>query len=452
MRDFDMVVIGAGAAGLSVTYAAARLGVRVALVERGVMGGECLNVGCVPSKALLAAARRGVGWAEAQAEVRRAVAAIAPMDSQERYEGFGAMVLRGEARFVGRNEVAVGGEVLRGKRVVVATGSRPVVPKFLAGLPYVTNETVWDLPVLPGRLVIIGGGPVALEMAEAFAGLGSAVTVLAGGRILAREDAELVAPVVAALLGRGVRFCEGRAVAARRDGETGLVVTAEDGEELAADVVLVAAGRVVEAAGLNLAAAGVQAGPSGIKVDRALRALGNRRVFAVGDVADPEGIGPQRFTHVAGAHAGVIIRQVLFRLPAKISPLPPVRVTYTAPELAQVGMTLAEAGAGARVLAWPFAENDRAIAEGDTAGMVKLVIDKTGRLCGAGIVGPGAGEMIGLYALALAERTKLSALAGVVLPYPTRGEAGKRAAGAYFAEKLFAELPRRLVKFLTRLP
>jgi pyruvate/2-oxoglutarate dehydrogenase complex dihydrolipoamide dehydrogenase (E3) component len=447
MRDFDLVVIGAGAAGLSVTYAAARLGVRVALVERGVMGGECLNVGCVPSKALLAAARRGVDWPAAQTEVRRAVTAIAPVDSQPRYEGLGAVVMRGEARFVGRNEIAVDGEVLRGRFVVVATGSRPVVPGFLAGLDYVTNETVWDLAVLPGRLVILGGGPVALEMADAFSALGSAVTVVGGARVLAREDAELVAPVMAALRRRGVRFCEARAEGARAG-----VLVLVGGEEVAADVILVAAGRVVDASALDLAAAGMSAGPAGIRTDRSLRAVGNRRVFAVGDVADPEGIGPRRFTHVAGADAGVVVRQVLFRLPARVSTAPPVRVTYTAPELAQVGVTLEQAGDGARALTWPFAENDRAIAEGNTEGLVKLVIDRRGRLVGAGIVGPGAGEMISMYALALAQRTKLSALAGVVLPYPTRGEAGKRAVGAYFGERLFAAGPRRLVRFLGRLP
>jgi pyruvate/2-oxoglutarate dehydrogenase complex dihydrolipoamide dehydrogenase (E3) component len=447
MRDYDLVVIGAGAAGLSVTYAAARLGVRVALVERGLMGGECLNLGCVPSKALLAAARRGVDWAGAQAEVRRAVAAIAPVDSQARYEGLGAVVVRGEARFVGRNEVSVGGEVLRGKFVVVATGSRPAVPEFLAGLDFVTNETVWDLASLPERLVILGGGPVALEMADAFSALGSVVTVVGGAKILAREDEELVAPVVAALRRRGVRFCEARAVGARAG-----VLVLEGGQEVAGDVILVAAGRVVEAGDLGLGAAGVSAGPAGIRTDRRLRALGNKRVFAVGDVADPEGVGPRRFTHVAGADAAVVVRQVLFRLPAKVSAAPPVRVTYTAPELAQVGMTLAQAGEGARALTWPFAENDRAIAEGNTEGLVKLVIDRRGRLVGAGIVGPGAGEMIGMYALALAQRTKLSALAGVVLPYPTRGEAGKRAVGAYFGERLFAAGPRRLVNFLRRLP
>jgi pyruvate/2-oxoglutarate dehydrogenase complex dihydrolipoamide dehydrogenase (E3) component len=432
---------------LSVTYAAARLGVRVVLIERGEMGGECLNVGCVPSKAMLAAARRGLGWTEVRAEVARAVAAIAPMDSVERYEGLGAIVLRGEARFVGPAELAVGDQRIKARRIVVATGSRPLVPGFLAGVPYLTNETVWGLPAAPGRLLVLGGGPMAMEMAEAFAMLGSEVTVVGGARLLASEDAELAAPVLAALRGRGVRLIERRAVGARAG-----VLVLEGGEELLGDAILVAAGRVVNATALNLAAAGISAGPGGIRTDRGLRAIGNKRVFAVGDVADPQGVGASRFTHVAGAQAGVVVKRALFRLPARVSATPPVRVTYTAPELAQVGMILAQAGDGARALTWPFAENDRAIAEGDTIGLVKLVVDRRGRLVGAGIVGPGAGEMIGLYALALAERTKLSALAGLVLPYPTRGEAGKRALGTMFAERIFGAGPRWLVQKMTRLP
>jgi pyruvate/2-oxoglutarate dehydrogenase complex dihydrolipoamide dehydrogenase (E3) component len=331
------------------------------------------------------------------------------------------------------------------RRVVLAYGSRPFVPEFLAGVPHLTNETVWGLETLPGRLLVLGGGPMGVEMAEAFAGLGVAVTLV--GEVLAREDAELAAPVAVALRARGVRFVQGRAVAARAG-----VLVIEGGEEVAGDAILVAAGRVVDPDGLNLAAAGIVAGPAGIRTDRGLRAVGNRRVFVVGDAADPAGVGAWRFTHVAGAQAGVVVKRAMFRLPAKVSAAPPVRVVYTAPELAQVGMTLAQAGAGARALTWPFAENDRAIAEGNTAGMVKLVVDRRGRLAGAGIVGPGAGEMIGLYALALAQRTKLSALAGLVLPYPTRSEAGKRAVGAMFAEKIFAAGPRLLVKLLARLP
>jgi pyruvate/2-oxoglutarate dehydrogenase complex dihydrolipoamide dehydrogenase (E3) component len=394
---------------------------------------------------MLAAVRRGLGWEAVKAEIARAVAAIAPADSVERYEGLGAIVLRGAARFVGRRELEVEGVRVAARRVVVACGSRPLVPGFLAGLPCLTNETVWGLERLPGRLVVLGGGPMGMEMAEAFAGLGVAVTVV--GEVLAREDAALAAPVMAALRGRGVRFIAGRAVAAR----AGVLVMA-GGEEVVGDAILVAAGRVVDADGLNLAAAGIAVGPGGIRTDRGLRAVGNKRVFVVGDAADPVGVGAWRFTHVAAAQAGVVVQRAMFRLPARVSAAPPVRVVYTAPELAQVGQTLAQAGAGARALTWPFAETDRAVAEGDMTGLVKLVVDRRGRLAGAGIVGPGAGEMIGLYALALAQRTKLSALAGLVLPYPTRSEAGKRAVGAMFTEKIFAPGPRLIAKLMSRLP
>lgn len=447
MQRFDLAVIGAGAGGLSVTYAAARLGLRVVLIERGTMGGECLNIGCVPSKTLLAAARSGLDWPAAQAEMRRAIATIAPVDSAERYEGLGATVLRGTARFTGRCDLDVAGHAISARRVVVATGSRPKIPDFLSAHPFLTNETVWDMPDVPARLLIMGGGPMAMEMAEAFSLLGAAVTVIGGAKFLGREDPELAGPVLAALRSRGVTLLANRAVGANK---SGLVL--DNDEEIVGDRILLATGRIVDTEELNLAAAGISAGPQGIKTDVRLRAIGNKNIFAIGDVADPAGIGPQRFTHVAGAQASLVVRQALFRLPAKLRTAPPVRVTYTSPELAQVGMTLAEAGRGARALTWPFAENDRAIAENNTAGLVKLVIDRKGRLVGAGITGKGAGEMIGLYALALAQGIKLSALASLTLPYPTRSEAGKRAAGAFFAEKLFAPGTSRLVKFLARLP
>jgi pyruvate/2-oxoglutarate dehydrogenase complex dihydrolipoamide dehydrogenase (E3) component len=447
MRRFDVAVIGAGAGGLSVAYAAARLGLRIALIERGAMGGECLNIGCVPSKALLAAARRGLDWPAAQAELRRAIANIAPVDSAARYEGLGATILQGTARFTGRCALDVAGQAITAKRIVIATGSRPNIPDFLAARPFLTNETIWDMPDLPGRLSILGGGPMAMEMADAFSLLGSTVTVIGGPRFLAREDPDLAEPVLAALRARGVTLLASRAVAANG---AGLVL--DNGVEVTGDRLLLATGRIVDTSALNLAAANISASPNGIKTDSSLRAIGNKSIFVAGDAADPAGTGPQRFTHVAAAQASLIVRQAIFRLPAKLATAPPVRVTYTDPELAQVGLTLAEAGPGARALTWPFAENDRAIAEGNTVGLVKLVIDRKERLVGAGIAGKAAGDMIGLYALALAQRTKLSALAGLVLPYPTRSEAGKRAAGTLFAEKLFAPGPRRLVKWLARLP
>ncbi len=445
---YDLAVIGAGAAGLSVTYAAARLGVRVALIERGAMGGECLNTGCIPSKTLLAAAHRGETFGQAKAYINTAIAAIAPMDSTARYTGLGATVIAGSAQFTGRRSLEVNSRALTAKRIVVATGSRPKIPIFCQGIPHLTNETIWDLPDLPTHLIILGGGPMAFEMAEAFSVLGAKVTMVGGPRLLPREDPALAAPLITALQHRGVTLLTQRAVAAK----PGPILVLDNGSEVAGTHLLIAAGRTVDVSSLNLTAAGISAGPDGIATDSSLRCIGNKAIFAAGDAANPQGIGPQRYTHVAGSHASIIIKQVLFRLPAKLSATPPVRAIYTQPELAQVGYTHAQAGPDAKTLIWPFAENDRALAEDATTGLVKLVLDKNGRLVGAGIAGPNAGDMIGLYALMLAQKTKLSALAGLVLPYPTRSEAGKRAAGSFFAEKLFTPKMSQLVKFLARLP
>jgi len=393
LNRFDIAVIGAGAAGLSVSYAAARLGLKTALIEHATMGGECLNTGCIPSKALLAAARRGETWAQAQAHIKAAIAAIAPADSAERYQSLGATILQGTARFTGRDTLEVNGQPLTARRIVIATGSRPRIPDFLTGIPHVTNETIWNLPERPETLLIIGGGPMAFEMADAFSALRTKITMFAGPNPLAREDPELTTPLITALQARGVAILTQRATAANvTPGAT----------------ILAAAGRVVDTSALNLTAAGITAGANGIKTDLSLRAIGNKTVFAAGDCADPAGIGPQRFTHIAGQHASLIIRQAVFRLPAKLTATPPVRVTYTSPELAQVGFTLDQAGQGARALTWHFTENDRAIAQGDTTGLIKLVIGKKSRLIGAGIVGPDAGEMISLYALAISQKTRLS--------------------------------------------
>jgi pyruvate/2-oxoglutarate dehydrogenase complex dihydrolipoamide dehydrogenase (E3) component len=437
-------VVGAGAAGLSVAYGAARLGRRVALIERGAMGGECLNTGCIPSKALLHAAAKKEDWPAARSRIREAIAALAAMDSQARYEGLGVTVLRGQARFTGAAQLAVAGEDLSARRIVLAVGSRPRIPEFCRNLPYLTSETVWDLAELPGHLLILGGGSMGVEMAAAFAGLGAKVTL--AGRLLPREDAELVAPLAAALAALGVNLCAQQAVGAA----PGPVLTLADGTQISGTHLLLAAGREVDVAGLNLAAAGISAGPGGIVTDAGLHAGG--AVYAAGDCADPKGFGPQRFTSAAGVHAGVLIRRLVFRLPARLPRGPAARAVYTAPELAQVGPTLAQAGPQASALVMPFSENDRAVAEGETAGLVKLVLDRRGRLVGAGIVAPGAGEMIGLYALAIRAKLPLTALAGLVLPYPTRAEAGKRAITTHLAPRLFSKWPRRLAALLANLP
>jgi pyruvate/2-oxoglutarate dehydrogenase complex dihydrolipoamide dehydrogenase (E3) component len=470
MPDYDLAVIGAGAAGLSITAVAAQLGLRVALIERDRMGGDCLNFGCVPSKALLAAshaaqAARGarrfgihlpeplIDWDGVREHIQGAIATIAPMDSKARFRALGATVLRGEARFVAPDALAVDGQRLSARRIVIAAGSSPAVPPIpgLDRIPFLTNTTIFDLPRRPEHLLILGGGPVGLELADAFAGLGSRVTVIETATIAGKEDPELVAGLRDALQARGVVLLEGASVTAV---EPGPALVLGDGRRIAGSHLLVAAGRRPNLAALELPAGNVAASNDGIVTDRGLRSVSNRRVFAAGDIADPRGIGPRAFTHVGSYHAGIVIRRALFRLPARLDYAALPRVIYTRPELAQVGMTEAEARAAGRrvqILRWPLADNDRAVAEGDTAGLVKLVVAGD-RVLGAGILAPNAGEMIGLWGLAIAQRAKLATMAAQILPYPTRAEAGKRAAATLFASRLFSPRVKQAIGLLVRLP
>ncbi|HTI79012.1 MAG TPA: FAD-dependent oxidoreductase [Acetobacteraceae bacterium] len=470
MPDFDLAVIGAGAAGLSVTAVAAQLGLRVALIERDRMGGDCLNFGCVPSKALLAAshaaiAGRGAGrfgvrlpepqidWPAVREHVHGVISGIAPTDSEARFTALGATVLRDEARFLAPDTLGVGSRRITARRIVVAAGGTAAVPPIpsLDRVPFLTNATLFDLVERPGHLLILGGGPIGLEMADAFAGLGSRVTVIEAATIAAKEDPDLVSGLRESLSARGIRLLEGVTVAAV---ESGPALLLADGRRIEGTHLLVATGRRPNLEALDLPAGNVRSNEAGIITDHGLRSVSNRRVYAVGDIAAPVGIGPRAFTHVGSYHAGIVIRRALFRLPARIDYASLPRVTYTLPELAQAGLTEAEArAAGHRVsvLRWPLADNDRAATERDAAGLVKLVV--TGRrVIGAGILAPNAGEMIGLWVLAIAQRTRLSALAGMIIPYPTRSEAAKRAAGAFFVAKLFAPRTRALIRLLTRLP
>lgn len=450
--DTDICVIGAGSGGLSVAAGAVQMGARVVLIEAGEMGGDCLNAGCVPSKALIAAARaaqvqrqgfRGVAGVSPQVDfgavkdhVAAVIARIAPVDSQDRFEGLGCTVIRAFARFTGPREVQAGDTVVRARRFVIATGSRPFVPQVQGAdtVPYLTNETIFALRERPSHLVVIGGGPIGIEMAQAHRRLGCAVTVIEAAKVLGREDPDLAAVVIEALTAEGITFVEGQPVV-RLAGEAGAVeVTLGDGSQVRGSHLLMAVGRKVTLEGLNLEAAGVACTPKGVTVDASLRSS-NRRVYAVGDAA-----GGLQFTHVAGWHAGIVIRQTVLGLPAKADTRAIPRATYTDPELAQVGLTEAEArslhGAALTVVRAEFAHNDRAQADGRTTGLAKVMVVK-GRPVGASIVGPQAGELIGLWALAISARLKLSTVAGMVAPYPTLGEVSKRAAGTYFSPRLF---------------
>ena len=464
----DLCVIGAGAGGLAVAAGAVQLGASVVLIERGAMGGDCLNVGCVPSKSLIAAARLahqarrggefGVGtvspavdFAAAGDSVARVIQRIAPNDSVERFEGLGVTVLRHEARFFRDDTVRAGDTDIAARRFVIATGSAPAVPPVpgLDTVPYFTNETIFANRTAPAHLLVIGGGAIGIELAQAHRRLGAAVTVIDAGPLLPHDDPELVAMLTESLAAEGIALRPATAIAAvERDGD-GIVVILADGERITGSHLLVAAGRQPNIAALDLAAAGIAATRHGITVDARLRTT-NPRVFAIGDVAG----GPQ-FTHVALYHAGIVIRNALFRLPARVDYRALPWVTYSDPELAQAGMSEATArdahGGKIRVLRWPLAENDRAQTERDTAGMVKAITTAKGRILGAAILGAGAGDQIAVWALAIAQRLKIGAIANLVMPYPTRGEAGKRAAGSFYTPALFSPRTRRLVGLLARL-
>ena len=464
----DLFVIGAGSGGLSVAAGAARLGASVVLAEGGEMGGDCLNTGCVPSKALIAAAAQahamGAGAAMGirpqpaeidakalRAHVSGAVAAIAPHDSQDRFEGLGVEVIRAFARFTAPDALEAGGLTIRPRRVVIATGSSAAIPPIpgLAETPFLTNESLWDLTDVPARLLVIGAGPIGLEMAQAHARLGARVTVLEAGKALSREDPEMAALALARIRAEGVEIREDAKIA-RISGEAGAIwAELEGGERLEATHLLVAAGRRPALDKLGCEAGGVAVTPKGVKVDAGLRSTTNRRVYAVGDAA-----GGAQFTHVAGWHAGLVVRSALFRLPVK-AVAPPPRVTYTRPEIAQAGLTEAEAraahGDAVEVLRAEFAGNDRAVATGATEGFIKVMAVK-GRPVGASIIGPQAGELIALWQLAISKKLKIGDVAGMVLPYPTLSEISKRAAGGYYETRLFANpMVKRAVKLLAKL-
>ncbi|PWK55879.1 dihydrolipoyl dehydrogenase family protein [Roseicyclus mahoneyensis] len=462
----DICIIGAGSGGLSVAAGAVQMGADVVLIEAHKMGGDCLNYGCVPSKALLAAGHKAHATAQgafgteghptvpdfaaAKDHVQATIDHIAPVDSQERFEGLGVRVIRDRARFISDTEVQAGDHVITARRFVIATGSRPFVPPIpgLDAVPHHTNETIFELRERPEHLIIIGGGPIGMEMAQAHRRLGCKVTVLEGQEALGRDDPEAAAIVLGALRAEGIEIVDGAQVSAVSGTEGAIRVETDDGRSFDGSHLLVAVGRQVNVEGLDLDKAHVGFDRRGVTVDSGLRST-NRRVYAVGDAA-----GGLQFTHVAGYHAGVIIRPMLFGLPAKARTDHIPWVTYTDPELAQVGLTEAEArkkhGDRLFVARADFAHNDRAIATGQAQGFAKVMVVK-GRPVGATIVGPQAGELIQIWALAIANRLKMSAIAGMVAPYPTLGEINKRAAGAYFSPKLFdSPLVKRVVRAVQR--
>jgi len=462
----DILIIGGGSGGLSLAYGASQMGADVTLLEGHLMGGDCLNFGCVPSKALIASGKHAhamgagaafgvtpvmpeVDYAAAKHHVRSVIDTIAPVDSQERFEGVGVRVIREYGKFISPTEVQGGDTVITARRVVVATGSGPFVPPIpgIDDVPYFTNETIFDLQDQPEHLIVIGGGPIGMEMAQAHRRLGCKVTVIEGAKAMGKDDPEIAAVVLDNLRSEGVEIVD-QAQAEKISGTNGNITVHTPKGDFTGSHLLVAVGRKVNIDKLNLDAAGVEYDRTGIKVDANLKST-NRRVYAAGDVA-----GGLQFTHMAGYHAGILVRSLVLGLPAKASTHHIPWATYTDPELAQVGQTEAQArevhGDKLTVVRFPYHENDRAIAEGKTKGLIKVMVVK-GKPVGASIAGAHAGELIGMWAMAIANGLKMSAIANTVLPYPTIAEINKRAAGQYFSPKLFdSSMVKRVVRFVQR--
>ena len=464
----DIIVIGGGSGGLSVAAGAAQMGANVVLFEDGEMGGDCLNTGCVPSKALLAAGKAAhhtsgnpemgitgitatVDFARTKAYIAQVIATIAPHDSIDRFEGLGVTVIRERACFAGRSKVQSATHTVTARYIVIATGSRPLVPP-IAGLdrtPFHTNETIFADPEKPDHLLIIGGGPIGIEMAQAHVRLGCRVTMVEAATIMGRDDTELIKILKSRLTDEGITFIERIGVKEVAGDKGEILATLADGQMLTVSHLLVAVGRRPSTDGLDLAAAGISATPAGITTDKRLR-TSNRNIFAIGDVT-----GRAQFTHMAGYHAGIVIRNMLFKLPARLNDSIIPCVTYSDPELAQVGLTEAAAadmwgGSNIQVMRAPLANIDRAIAERRREGMVKIVIHKNGRILGASILAPNAGEMILAWVLAISSKQKIAKMASLIAPYPTFGDASKQAASRFFKDKLFSPRTRRIVKFLLR--
>ncbi|MGE3066808.1 MAG: FAD-dependent oxidoreductase [Hyphomicrobiaceae bacterium] len=466
----DLCIIGAGAGGLSVAVAAAQLGVTVVLIEKHKMGGDCLNYGCVPSKALIAAGRRAAQMRTAgafgiepvqpvispigvRAHVHGVIDAIAPNDSAERLAGFGVRVIQAAARFIGPDTVSAGEYRIKARRFVIATGSTPATPPIpgLATVPHFTNETIFDNTDAIDHLIIVGGGPIGLELAQAYRRLGSRVTVLEAMTALAKAEPELIDVVLNRLRAEGVVLREGVRVERVEGSPEAIRVHISEGgvpEVLSGSHLLIATGRKPNIADLNLETAGVKHDARGIKVGKGL-VTSNRKVFAIGDVA-----GGAQFTHLANYHAGIVLRRALFRWPAKVNPDLVPSVTFTDPELARVGLSEDEArqrSGGIRIYRWPYHENDRAQAERTTEGFVKVVTDRKGRIMGAAIVGAEAGELIQMWSLAISQGLNIKAMTQWISPYPTLSEINKRAAFGSYLAAAQSPLVRKVIALLAKL-
>ena len=450
----DIAIIGGGAGGLSLAAGASQLGAKVVLVESGKMGGDCLNYGCVPSKSLLLAAKAfyhvrtaeyfGVqadslqlDFAKVMQHVHKVIATIEKNDSVERFESLGVHVIQAPGKFINAKTLQAGETIIKAKRFVIATGSSPFVPPIpgLEHVPYETNETIFDLKVQPKHLIVIGGGPIGCELAQAFAMLGCQVTILEIFNILPKDDIDCVAIIREQLKAMGISVYENikvQKISKQTENEISITIE-QDGktQTIKGSHLLVSTGRRANVQGLDLEKAHVNYSPKGITVDARLRSS-NKNIYAIGDVA-----GSFQFTHIANYHAGIVLKNILFRLPAKVDYRAVPWVTYTEPEMAHVGLTLEEAQkrSDIQITEWLFEENDRAQAAHETLGKIKVITNKKARILGVTIVGAKAGELILPWIIAIREKKTLRTLTDTIVPYPTLSEISKRVSGEFYAPK-----------------
>jgi pyruvate/2-oxoglutarate dehydrogenase complex dihydrolipoamide dehydrogenase (E3) component len=472
--DFDIGILGGGAAGLTVTAGAAQLGAKALLIEKEpALGGDCLHYGCVPSKTLIHSAHvyhlmktgRRFGLPEIEVppvdfrriagRIKEVISQIQTHDSEERFCGLGAKVMFGDASFHDEHTVQLDGNRFSAKNWVIATGSSPVAPPIpgLHETGFLTNREIFSLDRLPESLTILGGGPIGIEMAQAFSRLGSRVTVVdRAEQILGKEDRDMADAVMEVLAGEGVGFHLGASIESVEMAGTqktvALKTAAGNQVHLVSEEILVAMGRAATVDGLNLESIGVDFEPGGILVDSRLR-TSQKHIFAAGDVS-----GGYQFTHAAGYEGGIVVSNAIFHLPRKTDYTFLPWCTYTDPELASIGMneTIAKrAGRDYTIWTEAFQDNDRSLAEGEQLGKIKMILDKKEKPLGVQILGPRAGDLIAEWAAALNGKVKLSTLAAAVHPYPTLGEINKRVVGSYFSPKIFSDKVQKGLKFFFNL-
>jgi pyruvate/2-oxoglutarate dehydrogenase complex dihydrolipoamide dehydrogenase (E3) component len=472
--DFDLGIIGGGAAGLTVAYGGAQLGAKTLLIEKEKeLGGDCLHFGCVPSKTLIRtaqvyhslknASRYGlpaveippINFQDVKKRIQSVISTIQKHDSAERFCTLGARVEFGFPQFTDEHAVRLNGKTYSAKKWVIATGSSPAIPPVdgLATTPFITNKELFSLDVLPKTMAMLGAGPISIEMAQAFNRLGTQVTVIQkGDQILNKEDKDLADTVMDVLHSEGVVFHLNSQVVRVRDlgKEKEILLKNSRGQEISlrAEKILVAVGRQPNLKGLNLDKIGVVFDQRGIKVDERLRTT-QKHIYAAGDVT-----GAYQFTHAAGYEGGIVISNALFHLPRKTDYTFLPWCTYTDPELASIGMnerSAQEAGLEYKVWTEAFRDNDRSLAEGEEEGRIKMILDKQEKPLGVQILGPRAGDLLNEWVAVLNGKVKLSTLAMAVHPYPTLGEINKRVAGTFLSSKIFSEKVRKGLKFFFHL-